>query len=346
MDGLDVHRFRYAPNRFERLAYDGGIPTRLRRHPWLALLLPSFLVAQITAAFRLARSDKPTVIHAHWLIPGGLVGAALKKLISGRQQLLVTAHGADVHLTGPRPIAWLKRLAIESADSATVVSRALGETALTLATPDTTIEVVPMGVDLQTRFTPGIEKVDDPVLVFAGRLVAKKGVADLIQATPRVLSKIPNARLMIAGHGPLEDELQSMAKRLSICHAVEFLGSIPNRLMPDVLRKARLAVLPFRTAANGDVEGLGLAAIEAMGCGLPVIVGDVPAIRDVVCHARTGWVVPPDSADQLADAIAYLLSNPEISDRLGAAGRQFAIEHFDWTVAATRYREILLALTK
>ena len=75
MDGIRVRRFRYAPDRLEKLAYDGGIPTRLRLYPWLALLLPSFLLAQIGAALQLVRERNPAVIHAHWLLPGGLIGA-------------------------------------------------------------------------------------------------------------------------------------------------------------------------------------------------------------------------------------------------------------------------------
>ena len=159
MDGVTVHRFRYAPDRLERLAYDGGIPARLRRQPWLIALVPSFVLAQLIGAYRLTRKTAPSVVHAHWLIPAGLIGAVLKELIPGSRKLLITAHGADVHLSGPRVIAWLKRLAIDSADLVTVVSRALRESALTLAPRGPGIEIAPMGVDLQTRFTPAAARV-------------------------------------------------------------------------------------------------------------------------------------------------------------------------------------------
>ncbi|MGB5741982.1 MAG: glycosyltransferase family 4 protein, partial [Sedimenticolaceae bacterium] len=106
-----------------------------------------------------------------------------------------------------------------------------------------------------------------------------------------------------------------------------------------------LAVLPFRTADDGDVEGLGLVAIEAMGCGLPVIVGDVPAIHDVVTHGETGWIVPSDAPDALATAIIELLDNEALAARLRDNARRHALQSFDWSVVTQLYRDILLELS-
>jgi glycosyltransferase involved in cell wall biosynthesis len=345
MDGVAVRRFRYAPDRLEKLAYDGGIPTRLRRHPWLALLVPAFLLALLTASFRLTRVTKPAVIHAHWLVPAGLVGAVIKGVVPGQRKLLITAHGADVHLRGRWPIGWLKGQAVRSADVVSVVSRALRDQVAPAAPSATRIEIAPMGVDLQRLFTPATAPVQKPVLVFAGRLVEKKGVADLIRATPKVLEQVPEARLLVAGHGPLADELQALAERLQINAAVEFLGCVPNAELPDVLRRGKLVVLPFRTADDGDVEGLGLVAVEAMGCGLPVIVGDVPAIHDVVTHGETGWILPSTAPEALATAIVRLLEDDALTMRLSESGRRHVLQKFDWSIVAKRYRDTLLELS-
>ena len=104
-------------------------------------------------------------------------------------------------------------------------------------------------------------------------------------------------------------------------------------------------MLPFRIADDGDQEGLGLVAVEAMGCGLPVIVGDVPAIRDVVNHTETGWIVPTGNPNQLAEAILHLLENPQIAANIANAARDYVVEHFDWSTSAQRYQDILLRLT-
>ncbi|MDJ0738664.1 MAG: glycosyltransferase [Gammaproteobacteria bacterium] len=344
MAGLDVHRFRYAPDRLERLAYDGGIPSALRRRPWLALLVPTFVLAQLLAALRLVRAQPVALIHAHWLLPAGLVGAVLKELLPGKRRLLVTSHGADLNIGGSGIARWLKRLAVESADSLTVVSRALHKRASPLLADHTTVEIAPMGVDLQSTFTPGGERPQDPVVIFVGRLVEKKGARDLITAMPAVLRRFPAARLLVVGHGPLEDALRSQAAALDIADAVDFAGHKANHELPDILRHATLAALPFCTAADGDVEGLGLTAVEALGCGLPVIVGDVPAVHDVVRHGETGWIVPPRQPDALADAILHLLENPDVAETLARKGRAHSLQTFDWEPVSAGYRTRLQRL--
>lgn len=336
MDGVQVHRFRYAPERLERLAYEGGIPSRLKLYPWLGLLVPWFLSAQLFAAYRLMRRVRPRIIHAHWLLPSGLMGALLQELPGADFRLVVTAHGADVNLTGGWLSGLLKREILRSSDLVTVVSRALREKLLRTL-PDAAIEVAPMGVDLGTRFVPGRRLSKATTLVFAGRLVAKKGVADLIDALSLVRAKRPEINLLIAGHGPLEDDLRAQAERLQVSDAVEFLGSVPNDQLPSVLHRADLAVLPFCTTDDGDAEGLGLVTVEAMGAGIPVIVGDVPAVHDVVRHGETGWIVPPGDPSGLADAIIRLLDDPALAARLADNGRTFASETFDWSVVAARY---------
>lgn len=344
MDGVQVHRFRYAPQRLERLAYDGGIPSKLKQRPWLSFLVPWFLTAQLLSAYRLMRRIRPDIVHAHWLLPGGLIGALLQELPGADFRLVVTAHGADVHLTGGRLSGLLKREVLRSADLVTVVSRALRDK-LRQSLPDAAIEVAPMGVDLHARFIPGDVPPRTGTLVFVGRLVAKKGVADLLEALPQVRAKRPEVRLLIAGQGPLETDLRALAERLRIGDAVEFLGSVPNDRLPAVLHRAGLAVLPFCTADDGDAEGLGLVTVEAMGAGIPVIVGDVAAVHDVITHGETGWIVPARDAAALAAAIIRLLDDPALAARLAENGRRYAQQTFDWSVVAARYRTLLCALS-
>lgn len=340
MDGVSVERFHYAPERLELLAYDGGIPSKLKRRPWLSLLVPWFLTAQLLAAFRMMRRLRPDVVHAHWLLPSGLIGALLQEMPGAEFRLVVTAHGADVHLTGSWLSRTLKREILRSADLVTVVSKALRDK-LSTALPSARFKVAPMGVDLQTRFVPLASDVAEPILVFAGRLVEKKGVIDLLNAMPAILEYVENARLLIAGDGPLADELRGQCKRLTLDDAVEFLGSVPNDRLPEVLRRGQLAILPFRVGIDGDQEGLGLTTIEAMGCGVPVLVAEVPAVHDVVQHDRNGWLVTSGQPKAIADAAIALLQNPQLRQRLAAQARDDVLARFDWAVAADRYRQLL-----
>lgn len=340
MNGLQIHRFRYAPARLELLAYDGGIPAKLRRSPLYGLLLPGFLLAQAWATWRLLRLRRHVAIHAHWLIPQGLWGGMFKGCVRPPARLLVTAHGADIFAFNGAPGRWLKARALAMADAVSVVSRALQQRVLPLIDHPEHLHVASMGADLAERFVPAAVPVSAPVLVFAGRLVEKKGLADLLAAMPQVLTTQPDARLLVIGDGPLAPELRDQAKRLGIADAVEFLGSLPNAAVPEVLRRGRLAVLPFRPAP-GDEEGLGLVAVEAMGCGLPVVAGDVPAIRDVIRHGHNGWLVPSADPAALASAILQLLGDPALAEQLARQGRHDALGRFDWAVVTERYRRLL-----
>lgn len=340
LDAVSVHRFRYAPDRLERLAYRGGIPSNLKRRPWLAFLVPWFLSAQMLAAYRLVRSLRPDVVHAHWLLPSGLVGAMLQELPGARFRLVVTAHGADVHLAGDWLSRLLKREVLRSADRVTVVSEALRDK-LHATLPEVCLDVAPMGVDLKRRFVPAGQPDSDPTLVFAGRLVEKKGVADLLHALPHVAASIERVRLLIAGHGPLESELRALTRQLALDDRVSFLGSVPNERMPAVLCRGHLAILPFRIAADGDQEGLGLVTVEAMGCGVPVIASDLPAVHDVITDGVDGRLVAPGDPERLADCIVALLSDPTTARHLADRARGRVLARFDWDVVSARYAKLL-----
>ena len=121
-DGVDVRRYRYAPEGLETLIYDGGMMTNLRRHPWKWLLVPLFFTAQLLATWRQVRSFRPHVIHAHWLIPQGLVAAILATMSRRFPPFLVTSHGADLHGLRFWPMPALKRFVARRASALAVVS--------------------------------------------------------------------------------------------------------------------------------------------------------------------------------------------------------------------------------
>jgi phosphatidylinositol alpha-1,6-mannosyltransferase len=341
MEGVLVQRFRYAPDRFERLAYDGGIPTRLRRQPLLVILLPFFLLAQAVATLRIVRQSRPDAIHAHWLLPQGLVALVARPFARRGARLVVTAHGADVF--GLRsPIAnWAKRLVLTHADAVTLASRALAAEMHRPGVPSAPLHVLPMGVDLRQRFDDCHKSARNNTLMFCGRLVAKKGVGTLVRALPKVLRQYPNWRLLIAGDGPEREPLQRLAHKLGVCSRVEFKGRYRNDELPQMFAQADIAVFPFEPAAGGDQEGLGLVTVEAMGCGLPVIAGDVPAVRDVVVDGKTGLLVPPRDSTALAQAIIRLIRDPVYAAMLAAHGRSYVVERFDWSLIAARYIAVL-----
>jgi glycosyltransferase involved in cell wall biosynthesis len=223
----------------------------------------------------------------------------------------------------------------------TVVSRALAKEVRKLGGEPDRIRVVPMGVDLQQRFVPGCPRPRGRTLIFAGRLVEKKGVSVLLEAMAQLQAEAPDCRLLIAGTGPLRPALETRAADLGIADRVEFLGSYRNHDLPALLRRGDIAVYPFLRAAGGDQEGLGLVMVEAMGCGLPVVAGDLPAVHDVIEDQHTGLLVTPGDPAALGRTLLRLLDDAELAERLSQAGRAYALERFDWQVIADRYADLL-----
>jgi glycosyltransferase involved in cell wall biosynthesis len=260
---------------------------------------------------------------------------------SARPRLLITAHGADLQGLDFPLARWLKRWTLRHADAITVVSRALADRVAALLDCAEKLTVLPMGVDLTTAFVPAAPRPADRTLVFAGRLVEKKGLQQLLAAMPKVLEHFPDCRLLVAGDGPLGAALQEQARQLGIDGQVDFLGRYRNDQLPAILGSASLAVFPFQVAAGGDQEGLGLVAIEAMGCGLPVVVSDVPAVHDVVTHQATGLIAKPGDSDDLAKQILRLLEDPALAVQLADAGRRQAVSRFDWRAVAQAYAQLL-----
>ena len=344
MDGVHVHRFRYAPAALETLAYNGGIAANLKRSRWKYLLLQGFLLGMFFRAFQVARKADIHLIHAHWMIPTGLIGATLRELLPGDNRLLLTAHGGDVHSLRGKLFARLRRWVAGEADAVCVVGRNLLNSAREEAWQNPQVQVAAMGVDLRETFVPDAPRVAGKTLVFAGRLVSKKGVPHLLEAMRLLVDIEPEARLLIAGHGPLQEMLKARSDSLGLEDHVRFLGKYSLGQLPQILRQGSITVLPFDTAEDGDQEGLGLTTVEAMGCGIPVIAGDVPAVHDVIEHERTGLLINARDHQALCDAILRLWQQPDFAAELAAAAREQALEHFDWKVVADNHTKILQQL--
>lgn len=344
LDGVQVHRFRYAPQRLQQLAYDGGILARLRERPWRLLLVPCLLLAQAWALRRLLAQQRFDVIHAHWLIPQGLV--AVLAGATRRVPMLCTSHGGDLFgLRGALP-SRLKRLVLARCRAVTVVSQAMREAVLALR-PGQAVQVVPMGTDLTSRFTPPAQPARTPGgLLFAGRLVEKKGVRYLLDAVARLRAAGRAVTLTVAGDGPQRAALQAQARQLGIDDAVAFVGAVDHARLAQLFQTAAVAVVPSVVAADGDQEGFGLVIVEAMGCGCPVVASRLPAIDDIVIDGETALLAPPADAAALAATLGAVLDDPAGAERRALAARERALAHFDWHGVVDRYAALLHALAQ
>jgi glycosyltransferase involved in cell wall biosynthesis len=347
---VQVHRFRYAPERWQSLAYGGGILQNLRRNPLAWALVPAFLLAEMMAMRRIVRRQEIELIHAHWFIPQGLI-AALGTFI-GRRPIVMTAHAGDVFATRDRLRRGLLRHAAARTGAATAVSGPLAREfeGLTGIRPD----IIPMGVDV-SRFHPAGRRAvtgtatrgGGPHILSVGRLAAKKGLHHLLDALALVVQDLPGVRLTVVGDGPIRPDLEAQAARLGISDRVSFLGMLPNEDLPARFAAADLFVVPSIIDETGDREGLPVSILEAAASGVPVVASDVGGISDFVEDGVTGLLVRPGDATVLADAIQRLASDGGLVRTMVIAARARVEDGFSWDSVSDRfdtiYRRLLAA---
>lgn len=198
------------------------------------------------------------------------------------------------------------------------------------------VAVVHCGLDhARYHVDPAVPKAARPTLVFVGRLRRYKGLDGVIRALPRVLARVPAARLEVVGDGPFRAALRAQAARAGVAAAVEFLGFLPAAEKVRRLRAAWALVQP------SPKEGWGLTVVEAGACGTAVVAADSPGLRDSVRRDETGLLVPYDDDAALADACVRVLTDTALRDRLAANGVAWAAR-FRWDDCA---RRSLAALT-
>jgi glycosyltransferase involved in cell wall biosynthesis len=245
---------------------------------------------------RAARRVDADLLHAHWL-PSGWVAAR-----TGRPFVL-QVWGTDLELARRAPR--LARPILRGARFVIAASTELAEAARRLGAQD--VRVIPSGVDLPAEVG---EEAEPPEVLYAGRLSAEKGVLDLVEAA----DGIP---LVVAGDGPLRARVPGAR------------GFVPHDALQDLYARAAVVACPSHR------EGFGVACLEAMAHGRPVVAGDVGGLRDLVLDGETGYLVAPRDVPALRDALERLLADPDLRRRLGAAGRERAGRHFSWdTVTA------------
>jgi phosphatidyl-myo-inositol dimannoside synthase len=326
---LDHHVVVYASGPPEAAATDDdrGYPV-FRAGP---LLLPTRAVA--TRAAELVRRHRITRVVFGAAAPLGLLAPALRA--AGARRVVGLTHGHETWWARvPAARSLLHRIG-EGCDHLTVISAFTERRIAAAVSPWARSRLLrlPPPVDTDT-FRPGPAR--DPAAparaVAVGRLVAQKGFETLLRAWRRVVDRTPNAQrpeLVLVGDGPDRPRLERLIARLGLGDRVRLTGAVPRTHVVTELQRADVFALPMRTRLAGlNPEGLGLAALEAAACGLPVVVGDSGGAPETIRPGRTGFVVDPHDHAALADRLAVLLADPAAGRAMGAAGRQFVLDRF------------------
>ena len=273
---------------------------------------------------RIYRELKPDVVNVHFASGYGTL-ARLSRL----KPMVLSCYGSDIFVY-PNNSRISKAVLCKNLRYATAVastSNAMAaEARKVLSDESFPITVTPFGVDVK-RFCPASAHVinERPVIGIVKYLEKIYDIPLLLRAFAIVYNKSDVKPVLdIYGNGPLKDELQNLASELGIADSVTFHGVIANEKLPEVLQKMDVFV-------NCSVkESFGVALVEAMACGIPVVATDTVGFREVVDDGVTGYVLKDREPETMAQALLKLLADSELRDRLGKAGRKRVLENYDW----------------
>jgi len=297
---------------------------------------------------RLAREERsPVVICADWKLG---IPVLLHGLLHPRRRFrwVVAVHGKDYAEKRAFHRAMM-RLVLGRCSRVVTGASAVRDLVLGTLRRARRIDVIPYGTDAG-RFRPlpvgedfraehGIP-AGVPIVLSVGRLVERKGFDNVIRALPIVLRRHPDLVYLIGGTGADEGRLHALVDGLGLRDHVAFHGLLPAEELPAWYNLCDVFVMPSRSIGS-DIEGFGIALLEAGACGKPVIAGDSGGIPDAVEDGGSGILVDPENVEAIAEAILAVLADGETARRLGTRGYERVHAGFLWSHIARRYAELL-----
>jgi len=346
--GVHFHLFHYAPvASLNTFGYAEGMRADVRLRASAVAVAPLALLAGWFKALRVAQKKRATIIHAHWVIPGGVIGAAA----AGSIPLIISLHGSDVFVAERHGLArFAARTAFNRARWVTACSEDLRGRATALGADGRRSNVIPYGVD-SDRFRPDADlrargrevlAIGDnaPLIVAIGRLVKKKGFEHLIDAAVMLKAWHPQARVAIAGDGDLGSSLRARADAAGVGDIVQFLGVVSHDVVPALLAAADVAVAPSVHDDAGNVDGLPNTVMEMMASGAPLVATPAGGIGSVATDRVTARLVPERDVRALASAIDELLRDRVTATRMGRQARDLVCRHHSWARVAEDFEAV------
>ncbi len=298
---------------------------------------------------RVVRSIDADVFHIHY--PPPVTSYFVARSLERRRVPRVLTYHCDLYLTGatgrllsgiyqrlflPDTLARIDRIVVHT-KSYGITSTMLRGRALT---------IIPSAVDLE-RFRPGVDPVGlradlglegKRVLAFTGRLVPHKGVDVILDALPLLPEDVV---LVVIGAGPRLPSLVGHARRIGVTKRVRFCPQVTDEELPRYLALADVFVFP----SQNRLEGFGLVVAEAMAAGLPVVIADMPGVREVIDPGKEGLLAEPLIASDLAAKVRTILDDPALGRQMGAAGRRRAEERYALPTVARQLLSLYAGLT-
>ena len=340
--GDEVHFISYAlPSRLElprpRVSFHEVVaPT------YPLFVSPPYTLALATKMAEVAATERLDLLHVHYALPHAISAILARDMSNGngrKLKVVTTLHGTDITIVGQdRSYLPITRYGIEKSDAVTAVSRHLADVTVSELGVRRPIEVIPNFVNgalyrpdgaslyARTLFPPG-----DALVFHISNFRPVKRIADVLAVFDRIRRKIP-ARLVLIGDGPDRSKAERLAREGGYADRASFLGNVAA--IETILPLGKLLLLP------SDAESFGLAALEAMACGVPVVGTAAGGLPEVVQDGVNGSLRPVGDVAGMAEAGLALLTNAKLWETFSNAARERALETFPTDVIVARYRAL------
>ncbi|HED07774.1 MAG TPA: N-acetyl-alpha-D-glucosaminyl L-malate synthase BshA [Ignavibacteria bacterium] len=295
----------------------------LFEHSMYSLALASKMV-------EVAKFEKLDLLHVHYAIPHAVSAYLAKQMLKDKSELkiITTLHGTDITLVGLEPsFLPMVKFSIEESDGVSAVSRFLKEKTLTNYNIKKDITVINNFVDANLYKPNGTQKLrehiaphNEKIIVHTSNFRPVKRVPETIRILEKVRKEI-SAQLVLVGDGPDRSECERLCRELNLCDHVKFLGK-QNGLV-EILNASDIFLIPSQS------ESFGLAALEAMSCGLPVVSSSVGGLPELISHNETGYIAEIGDVDRMAKYVIELFTNEKKYDLFSKASRKRVEENFD-----------------
>ena len=348
---VNLKTYRYFfPRQLQRLGYSNTLVNDCELKKYVYLLAPFMCLSAIFHLLLLHRKHRFDVIHAHWLLPNGFIGAIISKLC--KIPVVITLHGSDLFVAKLNPFfKWMSKWTLKQTVKVTSSSPIFLQMVETLGAAKekqclinhgtTPAEFPPAGHQQLVDLRQTLSIPEDHLIVFSlGRIVLKKGFEYLIQALPQIREKVSNVTVIIGGDGSDLPRLKSIAKAQGISEYIRFPRTISRADVSVYFHLCDIFTLPAVFDPKGNVDGCPIVIMEAMACGKSVVVTDISGIPQAVLHDKTGFLVEEKDPDALATAIVSLLTDSEKRTRFGSAGQQRLLHELTWEKTIQQFIDI------
>ncbi len=359
-----LHLYRYAyPDRLHTLGYMRSMQSDISLKLSNYFLSPFFFAAGIARVMRDAKRLRPDILHAHWLLPNGFMAAVVARRL--KIPLAISVPGSDAQVANANPLfRAMARFALRQADLLTANSEELRDAVLAIArqgdketteqgkrkiekkfdliiygTDPNALKPDPTGVtELRNHLVtlaPSHPVAPSPCLLLCvGRMVYKKGFDFLLRAMAEPELRQRNVLAVMVGNGDQKDEWQALAAQLGISERVRWVGNVPKTEIGIYYNACDILLNP---SVSKPADGLNVCVLDAMSCAKPVVGSNVAGNALAIVDGETGLIVPEQDASALAKALAKLVDDGELRQKMGKAARQRIESELGWPPLARRY---------